>query len=290
MKTDSGPEASWYYVYDNKEYNLLSPVQNMVHPEIYNISLFTDQFHYLTAERIGPRPSFEMSSYFVRKHHQVGVRGEYATHYLSEFGNKHIVLESVRHPDASSEHLKNQVDAWMGVISPGVRIEIDEHSAVDLVSLNYVFKHGGGTTDKIRATNVGFGLTYTLPIVVAVLAATPGALLLIENPEAHLHPRGQTQMGKLLALAAASGIQVVVETHSDHLLNGVRLAVHGGLVQPDDVGIHFFDRIVSGDKVKHRVRTPEIDRQGRIDSWPEGFFDEWEKNLYALLEPPVQKG
>lgn len=286
LKTVEGITASWVYKYDHNEINLLSPISTEVNPKIYEISLFTDNFHYLTAERIGPRPSFEMSSYNVRQQQQIGVRGEYAAHFLSVFANKKIVREPLRHPDASSEHLKNQVDAWMGEISPGVRINIEEHSTVDLVSLNYQFNVGGDFTNKFRSTNVGFGLTYTMPIVVAVLSAQPGSLLLIENPEAHLHPKGQSQMGKLLAIAAANGIQVIVETHSDHLLNGVRLAVHGGYINPQEVGINFFDRLDNGE---HWIQNPEIHRNGRLSFWPEGFFDEWDKSLTALLDPPDER-
>jgi predicted ATPase len=121
--------------------------------------------------------------------------------------------------------------------------------------------------------------------VVATLAAAPGSLLLIENPEAHLHPKGQALMGELLARAAAGGVQVVIETHSDHVLNGIRLAVHGGRIAPEAVRLHYFERRDLGGQVQHVVTSPRIDRDGRIDDWPEGFFDEWDKSLEALLQP-----
>lgn len=78
-----------------------------------------------------------------------------------------------------------------------------------------------------RPTNIGFGLTYVLPIVVACLSAKPGTLILLENPEAHPHPQGQTWMAYLASAAAASGVQIVMETHSDHVLNGLRLTSQG---------------------------------------------------------------
>ena len=108
-------------------------------------------------------------------------------------------------------------------------------------------------------------------------------MLIIENPEAHLHPRGQTQVGRLLALAACAGTQVIIETHSDHLLNGIRLAIYDGLLAPDDVMLHFFARSGSVSDVK----TPKLDRNGRLNYWPNGFFDEWDKNLELLLQPRV---
>ena len=63
---------------------------------------------------------------------------------------------------------------------------------------------------------------------------------MVENPEAHLHPSAQAAMGEFLAISAASGIQVILETHSDHVLNGIRRAVKKGLITHHDVAIHFF--------------------------------------------------
>lgn len=80
-----------------------------------------------------------------------------------------------------------------------------------------------------------------------------------------------------------------IETHSDHVLNGIRLAVHGGgspsQLDADKIRLHFFERHEQEDGAQHVVISPTIDRNGRIDRWPEGFFDEWDKSLEALLEP-----
>ncbi|MCQ4437669.1 AAA family ATPase, partial [Clostridioides difficile] len=77
----------------------------------------------------------------------------------------------------------------------------------------------------LSSFNVGFGITYVLSIITLVLSAEPGDILIIENPEAHVHPRGQIELGKFLALASKSGIQIIVETHSDHIFNGMRLFI-----------------------------------------------------------------
>jgi predicted ATPase len=107
-------------------------------------------------------------------------------------------------------------------------------------------------------------------------------LLLLENPEAHLHPQGQVALGELLALAASDGVQIVVETHSDHLLNGVRLAVKREKIRCIDTAIHFFSRSVdTGDST---VQSPVVMSNGRLSNWPDGFFDQWDKSLEALVE------
>ena len=93
-------------------------------------------------------------------------------------------------------------------------------------------------------------------------------------------------MGELLALATLGGVQILVETHSDHLLNGVRLAVHGGRLLPEQVGLFFFQREQTADTLSTVISRPEMDAAGRLSEWPDGFFDETEKVLRQLLLPP----
>jgi predicted ATPase len=131
-------------------------------------------------------------------------------------------------------------------------------------------------TDYHRPINVGFGLTQILPILVAVLSANRNDLLLIENPEVHLHPAGQALMGSFLALAASTGPQIILETHSDHVLNGIRRAVRKQTLKPQQVALHFF-RPPQPDL--DQVVSPQLDLLGNIDVWPEGFFDQFDKDM-----------
>ncbi len=291
---ENNSKAVWRFKYD-REVDVLSIDSEPVSSEVYKSNLFGNKFHYLQAERIGPRPFNEMSDYQVRQLGQLGIKGEYAAHFLAINGQKAIPNSGLSHPEvklktqrdlssAKSMDLIDQVEAWMGEISPGTRLKIDAKSDVDLMSFQYSY----GDSNPYRATNVGFGISYTLPIIVAVLASTPGTIILIENPEAHLHPKGQVKMGQLLALAASGGVQVVIETHSDHVLNGIRLAVHGGKLDPKDVQLHYFQRQNKEGQAVTDVVSPKIDRNGRIDRWPDGFFDEWDNSLEILLEPAVE--
>lgn len=266
------------------KYNRATDVLDLVsptNPEFYKFSLFTDNFHYLQAGRITPHPFFKMSDSQVRQHRQLGISGEYTAHFLAIYRDQDIPNINLSHPQATSLHLRDQVEAWLGEISPNTRLEIKSNPDIDLVSFQYSY----GLSNSYRATNVGFGITYTLPIIVAVLASPPDTLILIENPEAHLHPRGQAKIGELLALAASCGVQVVIETHSDHVLNGIRLTVHGGKLDPEDVQLHFFQRRQKEGQAFTEVVSPRIDRNGRIEPWPDNFFDEWDKSLEALLAP-----
>jgi len=130
--------------------------------------------------------------------------------------------------------------------------------------------------------NIGYGLTYVFPILVAGLLSKKGQVLIIDSPEAHLHPMGQSKIGYFLAVMAAAGVQVIVETHSDHVLNGVRLAVSKHSISNDDVAIHFFSPSQSASDPSSVVTSPLIDIQGNLSEWPEGFFDQSDKDLATL--------
>jgi predicted ATPase len=246
---------------------------------------FVGEFFHLAAERTGPRVSGEVSDYRVRVRRELGSRGELAGHFLAVHGREPIGVIALRHQEGVSGSLVDQVEAWLGEVSPGARLHVGEHRDLDAVQIRYSFAGPAGGTNEYRATNVGFGLSYTLPILVAALAAHPGALVVIENPEAHLHPRGQVRLAELLSTAAAHGVQVLIETHSDHVLNGVRLAVHAGKLAPADARIHFFERRTTPERAYAARLSPMIDAEGRLDPWPPGFFDELEISLARLLEP-----
>ncbi|HAX88751.1 MAG TPA: DUF3696 domain-containing protein, partial [Cyanobacteria bacterium UBA11370] len=288
-------EGHWRFSYDPKV-NVLNLDSEPVAKEIYQLSLFNKKFHYIQAERIGPRSFYPMSDFDVREKGLIAANGEYAAHFLLVNENKNILNGKLSHPNVKSSKkdfsddpetkslaLIDQVQAWMGEISPGTRIKINSNPDMDLISLQYLFEMGKEVSNPYRATNVGFGISYTLPIIVAVLASEPGTLILIENPEAHLHPKGQSKMGELLALAASCGIQVVIETHSDHVLNGIRRVVHAGKLDHQDVQLHYFQRQEKEGQAFTEVVSPRIKRSGRIDKWPDGFFDQMEKDLMELI-------
>lgn len=279
---EDGQEVIWICEQDTDDSEVLLRVKTEI-PDRYDFSLFTNNFQYLGADRLVPQPIFEMADDAVRNRRQIGSKGQYTVHFLAVHGRERIPCPKLVNPKARSEQIQAQVEAWLESLIPGVRLVIKEFREIDLVRLQFQFTQGRDTSNPYRPTNVGFGITYVLPILVAVVSAKPGTLLLIENPEAHLHPRSQSLIGAMLAQAASAGIQILIETHSDHVLNGIRLAVRSGMISPQQVCLHFFERRVIENRSHHTVVSPQIDPDGRIDHWPEGFFDEWDRALDALL-------
>ena len=288
LSWSDGERREWRFTYDQAADVLEAPGDGTGEqaPELQlDLPPFGGEVFHLSAERIGPRVATEVSDFRVRVKREIGSKGELAGHFLGMHGDKAMGVAALAHPDVASLQLVHQVEAWLGEISPGTRLHVGQHRELDAVQIRYSFSGPAGGTNEYRATNVGFGLSYTLPILVATLAARPGALLVVENPEAHLHPRGQVRIAELLARAAANGVQVLIETHSDHVLNGIRLAVHGGVLAPDQTCIHFFERRASETGSQARRVSPQMDQDGRLEPWPAGFFDEFDLSLSRLLGP-----
>ncbi|MFA3874513.1 DUF3696 domain-containing protein [Streptomyces sp. MMCC 100] len=252
-----------------------------LHAALLEPGYFRAPFQYLHADRISPAERHPRDHQVAIGRGFLGVRGEHTVNFLRHHARDEVPDGPLRHTRAKSPLLLDQVAAWMGELCPGVNLEAAPIEGTDTVRLSYGFGDALTATRRRRPTNVGFGLTYALPIVVACLTAQPGGLILLENPEAHLHPQGQTKMAQLAASAAAHGAQLIVETHSDHVLNGMRLAVKQGLLTPEQAVVHFF-RSADGSGVE--VITPHIDEDGQLDQWPMGFFDELENTLVQLLD------
>ncbi len=127
----------------------------------------------------------------------------------------------------------------------------------------------GAASDLVNIADVGFGVSQTLPVLVALQAALPGQLVYIEQPEIHLHPRAQVAMASVLADAAKRGVRVVVETHSDRLLLGVQTLVAEGKLPPELVKLHWFSQ-GSADGATS-VKSADLDATGAFGDWPEDF-------------------
>lgn len=239
-------------------------------------------FAYLSSFRIKPQELYRIANEEELKKHEFGNNGEFALQYLGMYGDEKITNHNVIIGEESGNTLKNQTRLWLDKISPGVWPQVIVNPQMRTSEIRYEFVEGTEKTGSYKSTNVGFGITYVLPIIVAILSAQKEDIILLENPEAHIHPAGQRALGELIALAGAGGVQLMVETHSDHILNGIRIAVKNEQIKPENVKIAFFYKDMS-DSFRHKYISPSILPDGRLDIWPEGFFDEWDKELYALM-------
>ena len=238
------------------------------HQPFPSYSLFADQFHYLNAERIGPRLKYEVES---MPYLRVGAQGENSLHVLSHqqfpIDDSRTVKESKLLPV-----LFQQTQEWMSFIVPGV--------SIDKVGLLGKIKTAEVSYGESSPPNVGFGVSYVLPIVLSGLIAAEKSMLIVENPEAHLHPSGQSRIGQFLGRMAAAGVQVVVETHSEHVINGIRVATLDSALSPDDALVNFFSRT---DDDQPHVTTIHFTQKGDLDQWPRDFFDQQQQDFARII-------
>jgi CRISPR-associated Cas5-like protein len=233
------------------------------------------QLIFLSAVREGTADAFPIPDLRRESLVDVGIDGRFAPYWYDQYVDDEV--RSARcHPKEPGRTLRKQLDAWLGTLFPGAQAHVQLIQRLSLLSLQFRLSDIGAWR---RPANIGYGLTYSFPIIVTLLAAGENQLVVVDSPEAHLHPFAQSQMGMLLAKFAAAGVQIIVETHSDHLLNGVRLAIKTGVIGNSNVVIHFF---TGAGRAGHGVLSPALDAEGRINDWPEGFFDQFEKDLARL--------
>lgn len=279
---DGLPKFSWKFLYQKDKEKLISE-NSFAKDLMKSFREKTKQFQYISAERIGPRDIYEASSVVVSDKKQLGLLGEYAAYYINVFGQEYDVIEQLRHSNATSSNLLSQMNAWMKEISPGISLNTKYVPEVNKVILDYQFDLIRDKTNSFRPKNVGFGISYVLPIVLALLTAEEGKIIIIENPESHIHPRGQAELGRLIAMAAQIGAQLFVETHSDHILNGIRVAVKDSNIDKSKVNIMFFDKVTTDKEQFSNVKQIKIDKNGELNEYPKNFLDEWSNQLIKLV-------
>lgn len=238
---------------------------------VSSFSIFSKNFQYLSAYRNGPLDRYRRDTTVVELDKQISSHngeGEYVTHYLSRFG-KNLIDPALAHGGETGHELEllRQVQLWLNEISPSITIEIKD--ALRDFYLGYKYP---GTINSIPATGTGFGITYVLPILVAILSAKRGTLILLENPEAHLHPLGVKALTKLFIQASKAGIQIIIETHCERMIVESLKAVHDGIISSSDLSIIYFEG-VKGTLLSHAIQIG-ISNEGCLSSdTPQSFYE-----------------
>lgn len=240
--------------------------------ENYTSSLFSERFSYLAAEHIGPRKQYSIENWKKNGVARLGTMGEFIVPFLALEGEKIRIPDEMCLQTGKTNRLIDQVSAWMAEISPGIRISAELLPTIEKAKLAISYSGDRLVSDSFLPVNVGFGIPYVLPLVVELLISEEGSLMLIENPESHLHPKGQTMIARLISLAADHGCQIICESHSDHVINGVRVAVKNKQISRKKVGVSFFTK---NKDQETKVDNIYIDENGNLSDYPLGLLDEW---------------
>ena len=249
-----------------------------------DISFLNDNdFVYLCAERFGPRSSFDIGKNNDRL--DVGIYGQFA---LSTFlfnldkpaNNpsfarvicEHLLEKQSR--DSAVVFTDALVREAMRSIFPSFTMQVLEVEEIDRVYNLYM-----SGSESIRPINVGFGVSYLLPLIISAAIIKPGGTLIVENPEVHLHPAAQSSLIKILCALSKTGVQVIIETHSDHIINGVRVYAKDNEFSENDNIIYS----LTEHKGVRSVKEIHIDEDGNLTALDEGFLDQITKDLMRLF-------
>lgn len=239
---------------------------------------------YINAERLGPKAYNDISS---SNSIDVGTHGENTIYVIDQISK--LIRTEYKDNDALSywkELTDEKLSAFPAIVEhclmqiiPGTQLKIKTDPEQGTAAIRF----SNGIGNEIIPTATGFGITYVLPIIVQSLVSLlfPNTVLIVENPEAHLHPYSQSQLGHFLAKIASYGTQVIIETHSEHIINGCRLEL-ASLKKNDIASIIFFNRNLETLECNHTLIS--IDQSGELSSWPVGFFDQSERDLLEVIK------
>jgi predicted ATPase len=252
----------------------VSPITKENDEIVFLLSELLEKIHFVSADRLGPVKYVDKSDLPDFMH--VGPRGEYSINILANSRNLSNVHDNLyRGVDAKS--VEQQTMEWLSYILDGAKIDIkgkDKESSVLYMLLN-----NRNNSYSYKPANVGFGYSYILPLIVTGLIAKAGEIIILENPEAHLHPRAQSRIAEFFAKVASCGVQVFIESHSEHILNGLRVSAlnHEIEINNADLSVLYF-----GENFKPLKLI--IDEKGKISNWPTGFFDQQEIDLAEIFK------
>jgi predicted ATPase len=243
-------------------------------------NLLYNSIHYLGPLREDPSPSYRPGqSGGVAT---LGIKGEYTVAALDMYRNQKTLCPL---PGGDSKVLPigDALDTWARRFD-FAREVLTHDKGRSGIELELIDPQTGDSRDL---TNVGVGVSQLLPVILVCLLAQPGDLVLLEQPELHLHPAPQQVLGDFLLGVVGTGRQLIVETHSEYLVNRLRLRIaedEFGSVG-ESVRIWYAQRVDG----KTSFDSLEPNRYGLFDKWPEGFFDQAPLEAERILRAVARK-
>jgi len=243
---------------------------------------FFDGIRYLGPLRDDPKPLYAMSGAVDPS--DVGSKGQYTAAVLDVNAPVEIEFVAPGASTTSKARFSEAILLWLQHFGMADAIRTSDEPKLG----HRLLVRPTGIRTYVDLTNVGVGVSQVLPILVMALISAPGSVLLFEQPELHLHPAVQSQLGDFFIAVARSGRQCVVETHSEYLINRLRLRIaeseqSSGLQELAIV--HFVERPGAASKFTPVV----INTFGAIPEWPRGFFDQSPNESEAILRAAVKK-
>jgi hypothetical protein len=180
-----------------------------------------------------------------------------------------VLFRDERRPARHRRELLKWLATWLDEKFKFVRRTSLEPITKDR-SMYALMGHDCTTGTKVNLSMTGFGVSQVAPIIVQGFLSDTGACMVVEQPEIHLHPAAQAELGDLLIDFARQDKQLLVETHSEHILLRIRNRIAHGEFSASDLRVFYVHETNAGSE----VLPLEMDERGRIANWPKGFFEE----------------
>jgi len=185
---------------------------------------------------------------------------------------EHLVNFLAQHPDVVV-----RTNQWLTRLGVDYQLRVEEPTDPDLSAYWKVALDDQSLHVPVAMDQLGYGISQVVPIV-AEAVSEPGHVVVIEQPELHLHPKLQAELGSLFAEGIQHGNQFVIETHSEHLILRLQRLIRTGTLTPDEIAVLYVSKGADGAQCQ-RLR---LDSGGDfLDPWPNGFFDESYRELFG---------
>lgn len=235
-----------------------------------NLSVKNRKLQYLSCHRIGACKVYPKN---MTLDDVIGVDGEYAMSYLNQHGKD--MMEPGMCRGNVDYTLLGQVNGWLSYITDTI-IMTEDIGGTDLIKVSYQMND----MKRIRPENIGAGTSYLIAILVMCLSAPEQGVVIIENPEIHLHPSAQAKVCEFLYFIAARDRQIFVETHSDHIFNGFRAGLATGSMQEDLLNIQF---VYLNEQHLAEAFRVKIGKRGKIENQRKDLFDQFDLDLNRMI-------
>jgi len=235
---------------------------------------------YLGPLRVGPRATYGIGSTIENYNLPLGESGEFLAKkmFTDKTPKAYPIVDRGQLRD-SRMTLEEAVTLWYQELSS--THETNEISVEAPNRQGYPLKIG-----KRTLANVGFGASQILPVLGLCLSASPGDLILLEQPELHLNPGMQQKLADFLLFMSRTGRQIIVETHSEYLITRLR---RNAASTPDDHKYFTVIYVERDPEAGTSYRTVSVDDQGDLSEWPKGFFDHVAEDLRVLMRRAAER-
>lgn len=212
---------------------------HLLSDDVSNAIIYDIDIHYLSAGRIGVQDVYLKNSTAVD---DFGINGEFAIGYLQEHEDDVLEQNMLNDVENFGDSLAGQVNFWLLKILGNTSMKTRAVSKTNFAQILYNTNPNLSSQEDLycRPVNVGSGVSYLISILVECLASNEGDIIVIENPEIHLHPKAQSELCKFFYFISQTGRQLFIETHSDHIFNGIRAGIAKEEFCQDDIAVNFF--------------------------------------------------